>query len=146
LKTSSSGVFLLDANVLIGLCWPAHVAYEGVQQWFARRGFKGWSTCPFTESAFVRIVSNPSFSRDALEPAAAVRLLQSNLAHDGHQFWAADLHVADALAEALPKITGHQQITDAYLVGLAIRYKGKLATLDRGVAGLAPSGVVEVIG
>jgi predicted nucleic acid-binding protein len=32
---------------------------------------------------------------------------------------------------------GYRQITDAYLLGLAIHNKGKLATLDRGIRHLA---------
>jgi toxin-antitoxin system PIN domain toxin len=127
------------------MCWPAHGAFETVKHWFAQRGSTGWSTCPFTQSAFVRIISNPAFSRDALESADAVNLLERNLAHPTHQFWPADLRVADALADPLPKITGHKQVTDAYLIALALRHKGKLATLDRGIAQLAPTGVVEVI-
>lgn len=137
---------LLDANVLIALCWPPHGAFEAVQRWFAERGSKGWSTCPFTELAFVRIISNPAFSRDALEPTKAVVLLQSNLAHASHQFWPADLSAADALNRPAEEVKGHQQVTDAYLVALAVQNKGKLATLDRGIARLAPAGLVDVIG
>jgi hypothetical protein len=34
------------------------------------------------------------------------------------------------------RLTGHQQVTDAYLLGLAMHKKGKLATMDRGVSEL----------
>jgi uncharacterized protein len=146
LRTNSSGLFLLDANVLIALCWPPHSAFGAVQHWFAQRGSKGWSSCPFTQAAFVRIISNPAFSRDALDPAKAVGLLQTNLAHPNHQFWPADLGVADALDGTTQKLGGYRQVTDAYLVGLVLHHKGRLATLDRGIAGLAPAGTVEVIG
>lgn len=145
MRTNSSGLFLLDANVLIALCWPTHGSHAVVEEWFARRGVRGWATCPFTESAFVRIVSNPSFSRDALAPANVVRLLQDNIAHPAHRFWPADLPVADAVRAMITPLTGHQQITDAYLIALAIHNRGKLATLDRGIAQLAPAGSVEVI-
>jgi hypothetical protein len=45
---------------------------------------------------------------------------------------------------------GHQQVTDAYLVGLAIHHKGRLVTLDQSiVAMLGPddpkANAVEVI-
>ena len=43
---------------------------------------------------------------------------------------------------------GHRQTTDAYLLGLAVFNKGKLATLDRGIVYLAGneySGHVELI-
>lgn len=138
-------MFLLDANVLIALCWPTHGSHEAVEEWFGRRGARGWATCPFTQSAFVRIVSNPSFSRDALAPANAVRLLQDNIEHPGHRFWPADLPLADAVLGMMTRLTGHQQITDAYLVALALHNRGKLATLDRGIERFAPAGAVEVI-
>lgn len=44
------------------------------------------------------------------------------------------------------RLTGHQQITDAYLVALAIHNRGKLATLDRRIVQFAPAGAVELIG
>jgi predicted nucleic acid-binding protein len=36
------------------------------------------------------------------------------------------------------KLAGHQQVTDAYLLGLAIHKRGKLATMDRAVRTLLP--------
>jgi predicted nucleic acid-binding protein len=41
------------------------------------------------------------------------------------------------------RLVGHQQVTDAYLLALARKKGGKLATLDRSVAGLLPSGSPE---
>lgn len=146
MRTNSSGLFLLDANVLIALCWPTHGLHQGVERWFGVRGARGWATCPFTQSAFVRIVSNPAFSRDALAPANAVELLRENLEHPSHRFWPADIPITEAVHGMLPRLTGHQQITDAYLVALAIHNKGKLATLDRGILKWAPAGSVELIG
>ncbi len=35
---------------------------------------------------------------------------------------------------------GHKQVTDAYLLGLAIRNQGRLATFDQGVLSLLPPG------
>ena len=59
-------VFLLDANVLIALGWPEHEFHEAVLSWFSRNCRNGWATCPFTQAAFVRILSNPAFSPRAL--------------------------------------------------------------------------------
>jgi uncharacterized protein len=138
-------LFLLDANVLIALCWPTHGSHQAVEDWFGRHGAQGWATCPFTQSAFVRIVSNPGFSRDALTPPNAVRLLQDNIEHPGHRFWPADLPVADAVRGMMTRLIGHQQITDAYLVALATQNRGKLATLDRRILQFAPAGALELI-
>jgi predicted nucleic acid-binding protein len=40
---------------------------------------------------------------------------------------------------------GHQQITDAYLLALAIHHRGKLATLDQGIRAWGAGSGVEVI-
>jgi uncharacterized protein len=133
-----SAVFLLDVNVLIAMTWPTHQAHLRVQQWLTRHAREGWATCPFTETAFVRIVSNPAFSPNALTPADAFLLLRSNLEHPTHQFWPDSMGLLEATARLQPRIVGHQQITDAYLLGLTLHKKGKLATLDSSVASLLP--------
>jgi predicted nucleic acid-binding protein len=62
-----------------------------------------------------------------------------------HLFWPDDLSLGEALERA-GAISGHQQITDAYLLGLAISHGGVLATFDRGVLGLSGAkGFVEII-
>jgi toxin-antitoxin system PIN domain toxin len=125
--------YLLDVNVLIAMAWPTHRGHEKVQEWLARHAHEGWATCPLTQTGFVRILSNPAFSPNALSPAHALALLQANLGHPFHRFWADDLSFTQALESFQPHLAGHQQVTDGYLLGLAIHKKGKLATLDRGV-------------
>ena len=129
-------VFLLDANVLIALAWPAHVSHSVAHTWFDKHAQKGWATCPLTECAFARVISNPAFSSDALTPQAAIELLAANRKHPSHHFWPDHIDLAQAVRQTDRRLTGHQQITDAYLVGLAVHYKGRLATLDHGVGWL----------
>lgn len=131
-------ISLLDVNVLIAALWPAHTAHERVQAWFAAEAQRGWATCPLTELAFVRIVSNPAFSPHALTPRDAAALLHSNLAHPTHHFWPDDLPFSTATQPCLARLTGHQQLTDAYLLALASHHKAKLITLDRSVQDLLP--------
>ena len=125
--------FLLDVNVLVALFWPAHEHHEQAQSWFAKKSRSGWATTPITQAGFVRIVSNPSFSRDAVTPAEAVQYLGSNLQHRHHQFWPDAVSLPEALQPLLPRLFGHRQVTDAYLLGIAASNRGKLATLDAGV-------------
>ena len=139
------GPFLLDANVLIALAWPRHEFHARVGEWFARHSRSGWATCPFTQAGFVRVVSNPAFSADALTPENAIRLLEANLKLSNHQFWPDDLSVPEAL-KGVGRLRGHQQITDAYLVTIAVHHRGKLATIDRGIAAWGAPGAVELIG
>jgi toxin-antitoxin system PIN domain toxin len=129
---------LLDVNVLIALLWPAHEGHQRAQTWFAQNAEVGWATCPFTQAAFVRIVSNPAFSRDAVTPKEAVNLLAANVRRKSHQFWADEIDIVSAIWPLLGRLSGHQQVTDAYLLGLARHKKGKLATMDRAVAELLP--------
>jgi toxin-antitoxin system PIN domain toxin len=130
--------FLLDANVLIAMAWPTHSAHAKVEEWLSRHAHVEWATCPLTQTAFVRIISNPSFSPDALTPGDAVTLLQAYLSHAAHKFWPDEIGFVDALEPLKARLAGHQQVTDAYLLGLAIHKKGKFATLDRAISSLLP--------
>ncbi|MFY9659283.1 MAG: TA system VapC family ribonuclease toxin [Terriglobales bacterium] len=127
---------LLDVNVLIALLWPPHEAHARTQRWFATNADQGWATCAMTQAGFVRVVSNPAFSRRVVSPRDALQVLRVNLQHRAHRFWADDLGVAEALAQFEGRLNGHQQVTDGYLLALAIHQKGRLATLDSGVASL----------
>jgi predicted nucleic acid-binding protein len=86
----------------------------------------------------VRILSNPAFSPHALTPTDAVALLEANLRHPTHRFWADEVSFVQALEPFVPKLTGRQQVTDAYLLGLAMHKQGKLVTMDRAVSTLLP--------
>ncbi len=130
--------FLLDVNVLIALLWPPHAAHPRAQRWFAQHAHQGWATCAMTQTAFVRIVSNPAFSRRVVSPRDALEVLSGSLQHPAHRFWTEDIGVTEALAHFGRRLIGHQQITDAYLLGLAIHKKGRLATLDASLGPLLP--------
>jgi len=122
--------YLLDTNLLIAMFWPSHQRHEQAVKWFTRHRAKGWATCPLTQGGFVRIVSNPAFSRDAVQPREAIHVLSANTAAEDHEFWPDELPFAEAVLFAGVRLMGHQQVTDAYLLGLAIRRGGVLATLD----------------
>ncbi len=125
---------LLDVNVLIAMTWPTHEGHERVQDWFAGNPKANWATCPLTQAGFVRILSNPIISRDAPSLEDTLKMLEKNLRNPLHQFWSADIDFAKAVEPVRKRIVGHQQVSDAYLVGLAIHRKGKLVTLDRSIA------------
>lgn len=128
---------LLDLNILTALLWPAHEHHDVAHRWFRARGNGRWATCSLTQLGFVRIVSNPAFSRDALTPAEALALLAENLTHPNHDFWADGLQVPAAVKDFEAALQGYRQLTDAYLLALAHRRKGVLATFDRGLRTLA---------
>ncbi len=133
-------VFLLDVNVLLALAWPNHVHHAPARSWFHRRGRHGWSTCPMTQCGFVRISSNPSIIPDAVSPAVALAVLKQMVAHPGHHFWADEVSMGDPDFSFPSLLAGHRQVTDGYLLALAIRHNGVLATFDSGVRELNPDG------
>jgi predicted nucleic acid-binding protein len=91
-----------------------------------------------TQAGFVRIVSNPAFSRRVVSPRDALEVLAGSLQHPAHHFWTEDIGVTEALAQFGRPLLGHHRITDAYLLGLAIHKKGRLATLDASLGSLLP--------
>jgi len=125
--------FLLDTNLLIALLWPSHQRHDLAVKWFSGHRGQGWATCPITQAGFVRIVSNPAFSRDAVQPREAIEVLSVNTAAKDHEFWPDELTVAEATAFTGVRLMGHQQVTDACLLGLALSCGGMLATLDKGI-------------
>jgi uncharacterized protein len=137
--------YLLDVNLLIALAWPEHSLHDKSRRWFARYPGGGWATCPIVEAGFIRLLSNPSFSSRALTVDDAIKVLERNLELPGHQFWPDSISLPEAVEMVQQTIKGHKQITDAYLVALALKHKGKLATLDRGILKFAPAKAVEVI-
>ena len=140
-------ISLLDVNVLVALAWPNHVHHGRALQWFSAIDEKGWATCPVTESGFVRVSSNVRVIPDARTPGQAIELLRQIRRLPGHRFWADDVSPVDSDSPAFEQVVGYRQVTDAHLLTLAVRNRGRLATFDRGVAELAPGtpAAVELI-
>ncbi len=63
-------------------------------------------------------------------------LLAQITASADHHFWPMEHDLAQMDEALKARVLGHQQLTDAVLLDLAIRNQGRLATLDRRVAGL----------
>jgi toxin-antitoxin system PIN domain toxin len=137
--------FLLDVNVLVALFWRTHIHQQVASDWLKENRYAGFRTCPITQAGFVRVTSNPRYSADRLTVAEAQVALNSLLIQPEHAFWPDDLQLSEAIQLTGP-IVGHNQITDAYLVALAIKNGGRLATFDRGALALAGAkGIVELI-
>jgi toxin-antitoxin system PIN domain toxin len=135
----SGAPYLLDVNLLVALSWPRHRFHEAAQTWFSHACRNGWATCPFTQAGFIRIISNPAVTAGAVAPQQAVRILRDHQEHRHHRFWPAEIGYPQALEVLGVPLVGHQQVTDAYLLALAIHHQGKLATLDRGLLSLLPA-------
>ena len=124
---------LLDANALIALGWPTHEHHPRMMNWFRQHARAGWASTAFTQSAFVRIVTQPAFSGRSIAVGEVAELLLRNTAHPKHRLVALDFGFADVWAACTGGILGHRQITDAWLLTAAIRNRMKLLTFDSGI-------------
>jgi hypothetical protein len=71
---------------------------------------------------------------NALPVAAVVGRLRAATADPHHRFWADDLSVLDEGAFDCARVHGARQVTDVYLLALAVRNRGRLVTFDRAIA------------
>lgn len=128
-----SGVALLDVNVLVALFDPDHVHHEPVHRWFLDHRSLGWATCPLTENGLIRVLSHPVYSPAPERPALLLERLQAFCSSGGHVFWPDDVSLRDADLFQAGAPLSHRQVTDLYLIGLAVKRQGRLATFDRAI-------------
>lgn len=133
--------YLLDVNVLVALVEPGHEHYGKVQKWFNASGKGSLGLCPLTEAGFLRVTTNPAFGPGPRSMQQAIAVLQMLKSHPQSRFsyWGMEESWVDLTAQFAWRVLGHQQVTDAYLLGLAIKNNGVLVTFDRGVKYLAGS-------
>jgi hypothetical protein len=123
-------VNLLDVNLLIALCDADHQHHAIAKAWFKAHSAAGWATCPLTENGLLRVMGSPSYPDGPGSSGAVLPLLKRLRTLPGHQFWPdavslADAQVVPSLADITPK-----QLTDLYLLALAVSRGGRLVTLD----------------
>jgi uncharacterized protein len=124
-------MYLLDANALIALLWPAHAHHERAMVWFTVARNVGWCTCALTQAAFVRVLAQPAFHAPAVSIDDASRLLTQNTVASDHQHLPVDVALVDVLTHCTGGVVGHRQVTDAWLITLANKRGARLATFDR---------------
>jgi toxin-antitoxin system PIN domain toxin len=124
---------LLDVNVLIALLDPDHTLHEPAVNWFTAHARSGWASCPLTQNGCVRIMSNPAYP-NALPTEAVIRRLAEACRSAVHEFWPADLSLLDTRVASPSRILSSRQITDLYLLGLAVAHKGRFVSFDKGIA------------
>lgn len=132
--------WLLDVNVLIALIDPTHVGHEPAHQWFQSVNGSAWATCPLTENGVIRIVGHPKYPNSAGSPAAVAPIVAGLRALPGHVFWPDELSLvaSDLVDPALVLTPG--QVTDTYLLALAVSNGGRLVTFDRRLSTKAVQG------
>jgi len=121
---------LLDINILIALHDRDHVHHRRASDWLADNIQHGWASCPLTQNGCLRIMSQPAYP-NAQSLQVLVPMLRSATAHPHHRFWHDDISVLDEGCFHHPHIHGARQLTDLYLLALAVRNEGRLISFDQ---------------
>jgi toxin-antitoxin system PIN domain toxin len=124
---------LLDVNVLIALLDQDHASHLRARDWFRAHARAGWSSCPITQNGCVRVMSNASYP-NPLPAGHVCARLRDAAAHRFHQFWSDEISLLDDRIFDAARIHGSRQITDLYLLALAVRRQGTLVTFDGSIA------------
>jgi len=125
---------LLDVNFIIALLDPDHTFHERAHAWWAANMKPGWASCPHTENGVVRIMSNPNYSGKArFTPGDLIGRLWKFVEQSNHEFWPDEISLLDKKIFVAERIHSSRQLTDLYLLALAVENRGRLVTFDRGI-------------
>ena len=123
---------LLDVNVLLALHDPNHTHTDAAHEWWEQNKSTGWASCPISQNGFVRISSGPTYSPHlrftALESAITLHDFANG---NDHEFWPDSISILDGSIFSLDRVVGPRQLTDIYMLGLALINRGRLVTFDR---------------
>lgn len=121
---------LLDVNVLIALMDAGHVHHQIAMNWLEKNLSFGWASCPITQNGCIRIMSQPNYPGALPAAQVAGRLAEASTSAE-HEFWPDSISLLKPEAFDWSRMLGHRQVTDIYLLTLAVQNGGRFVTLDR---------------
>jgi toxin-antitoxin system PIN domain toxin len=124
---------LLDVNILIALLDSDHTSHRAAWAWFGEHARNGWASCPITQNGCIRILSHPGYpnTRSVTEVVSRLRAATADAAHE---FWPDGLSLLDDAVVDPTRVHGPRQLTDVYLLALAVRNGGQFVTFDAAIA------------
>ena len=123
---------LLDVNVLIALLDADHLHHARASAWLSANIAAGWASCAITQNGCVRIMSQPGYP-NALPAARVAQRLREATDTAHHQFVPAGLSLLDMEHFDTEQLLGHRQVTDAFLLGVAVAHGLRFVTFDAGM-------------
>lgn len=123
---------LLDINVLLALFDSDHVDHERARDWLDGEIGHGWASCAITQNGFARILSQPKYP-SPVSVAEALTLLTNATSTQHHEYWSCSVSLTDDTVVDRSRIHGHRQVTDIYLLALAVANNGRFVTFDASI-------------
>ena len=133
---------LYDVNALLALFDEEHRRHNSVFSQFSGNSGEGWASCPFTQNGYLRIRSQPNYPHRLSISEACGQLLDAT-STSYHQFLRDDISILDDMLVEAQRLSGHSQITDVYLLALAVAHDARLVTLDRRIPLTTVRGATE---
>ena len=124
---------LLDINVLIALLDSAHIHHQQAMAWLRANIDRGWASCPLTQNGCVRIMSQPAYP-NSRPPAQIAQRLREATETSFHEFWPDTVSLLQKSVLDWTNLFHPRQLTDAYLLALAVRHDGQFVTFDHAVS------------
>ena len=124
---------LLDTSILIALLDASHVHHRLTAQWLQTHGGAGWASCPITLNGCIRILSQPNYP-NRVPMQQVVAGLKQAMQNPLHEFWAEDVNTVTTKAIDWSYTVRPAQLTDVYLLTLAVAHEARFVTLDQGIA------------
>ncbi|MCX7628080.1 MAG: VapC toxin family PIN domain ribonuclease [Methylophilaceae bacterium] len=121
---------LLDVNVLIALLDAGHACHDLAMRWLSENIHSGWASCPITQNGCIRIMSQPRYPGALPSAQVAARLAEAATSPE-HEFWPDTVSLLDMQAFDWTRVLGPRQVTDLYLLTLAVKNNGRFVTFDR---------------
>lgn len=121
---------LPDISVLLAKFDAKHDAHAKTARWFRAKRLDGILTCPLTENGFLRIFANPSYPSGPGSMAGALMMLEGIRSVPGHRFVPDSIFIGDGKKFTGLDAAGPSQLTDLYLLALAVHHAAKFVTLD----------------
>lgn len=130
--------WLPDGNILIALVVASHQDHQRANAWFHGLSSAQFATCSVTQGTVLRLYLKYTATAT---PSEAWQVLETLSKDPRHVFWDDGFSY---LGVPSKNLQGHRQITDAWLAELARRHRGKIATMDRGLAADQPDVAVLI--
>ncbi len=135
MNLSNAPRYSLDVNVFVALLAENHIHHQLVTEWFNASPSLQWAICPFTEAGFLRNATAPRPGQITMSEATAV--LARMAEHPGYHYLPISAEWHTLCSPFFRRLYGTKQVTDAYLLGLAVSEGLTLVTLDKAVVHLA---------
>lgn len=123
---------LLDVNVLLALADVRDMHHRKARAWRLQFMSDGWASCPLTQNGFLRVSSQRKHPAP-VPIAVSFRVLAQLVARPDHAFWPDSISLLSGDRIDYSRVLGPRQLTDIYLLALAVENGGRLVTLDSSI-------------